>query len=758
MDEARQLSDSELRMKLISYGVNVGPITASTRGILEKKLAKFLDGSATPSANESSDEETSTKPKTNRRSSTGRRSSKKIALAPYSSDEEDLNSIRSSNDNKISSANNLKNSKSEFVDPNDVLIPPQLKNSPMTTIRSRPQSRRSSSFNVLAQSTANTSTELKPVTLKVRDNEFSDDEVSTSRKTLSSGVTPCTTDSVTSSPSNHHSLTNGSLERQINNHSNGDNRVDADDDTSDSTPSTSHISNSVKREEPLIPVSPTNKLDIPDDVQDELNSSLKQVRKSFLSKRPSPNNHKFTYYHRSNRSHHQTENDEADTDSTHYAGDDDEEEIDVEFTEKRMSGYISNIKGLSWPIVILFAVVSALIGVYFYNAHTNGIPTIAGETESKQHKHFRLVNCLYQKLSILAGDAECGEAESRWLHNSSLPNFVKPCLVMGDKIDDILSNLTNYQDFFVFNEHGDVSSKFVYRSLGCRINQAVSVVMLRVIVIAVIIALCIGFYFAMKKRWSNREENTRQMLILSEKIIETLKRHSEACLDDKSLPSYIPIVHVRDSLITIDKRNSMMTPWYHAVAFVNSDSRVRMETQRISGEDFDCWRWIAAVGTPKLKKETKVATETHLSNEQDKCWQGPAFDAIEKVVRVPIVTPTPCLKIRYMHEGSEEKGVAWEKRVENAILEKCSEVGAEILHLYVDKSSKEGCVYVKCSSLESAGKAFRNMYGNWFDSRLVIVKFVTLARYHQRFPDALNRSEPLKQDQDIPTSMNWVSE
>ena len=30
-----------------------------------------------------------------------------------------------------------------------------------------------------------------------------------------------------------------------------------------------------------------------------------------------------------------------------------------------------------------------------------------------------------------------------------------------------------------------------------------------------------------------------------------------------------------------------------------------------------------------------------------------AFDQIEKVVRLPIITPAPCLKIRCMHEGPE---------------------------------------------------------------------------------------------------------
>ena len=43
--------------------------------------------------------------------------------------------------------------------------------------------------------------------------------------------------------------------------------------------------------------------------------------------------------------------------------------------------------------------------------------------------------------------------------------------------------------------------------------------------------------------------------------------------------------------------------WQKAVDFVNaSDSRIRMETQQIAGEDFEVWRWIG-VCTPKAKKQ-----------------------------------------------------------------------------------------------------------------------------------------------------------
>ena len=38
----------------------------------------------------------------------------------------------------------------------------------------------------------------------------------------------------------------------------------------------------------------------------------------------------------------------------------------------------------------------------------------------------------------------------------------------------------------------------------------------------------------------------------------------------------------------------------------------------------------------------------------------------------------------------------------------------------------------------------------------MIVKFVTLARYHQRFPDALTCKEPLKPTGKFPSSLDWI--
>lgn len=66
---------------------------------------------------------------------------------------------------------------------------------------------------------------------------------------------------------------------------------------------------------------------------------------------------------------------------------------------------------------------------------------------------------------------------------------------------------------------------------------------------------------------------------------------------------------------------------------------------------------------------------------------------------------------------NREVGDEWVTRVQDAILEKCE--GIKVLHIAVDKNSREGCVYLKCSSPEEAGRAYRALHGSWFDSMYI---------------------------------------
>ena len=97
--------------------------------------------------------------------------------------------------------------------------------------------------------------------------------------------------------------------------------------------------------------------------------------------------------------------------------------------------------------------------------------------------------------------------------------------------------------------------------------------------------------------------------------------------------------------------------------------------------EFVVWRWIQpAVDGAKV-------------------WQGQAFGENTTALRsrhrssVPQNPLTTCLKIRNMFDATVETGDEWQQTVVDAVLEKCSP--ATIVHIAVDSSSSEGCVYVR---------------------------------------------------------------
>ena len=97
--------------------------------------------------------------------------------------------------------------------------------------------------------------------------------------------------------------------------------------------------------------------------------------------------------------------------------------------------------------------------------------------------------------------------------------------------------------------------------------------------------------------------------------------------------------------------------------------------------EFAVWRWI-----PPAVDGAKV-------------WQGQAFGENTTALRsrhrssVPQNPLTTCLKIRNMFDAAVETGTEWQQTVKDAVLEKCSP--ATIVHVAVDSSSTEGCVYVR---------------------------------------------------------------
>ncbi|XP_043565593.1 inner nuclear membrane protein Man1 isoform X3 [Chiloscyllium plagiosum] len=226
-------------------------------------------------------------------------------------------------------------------------------------------------------------------------------------------------------------------------------------------------------------------------------------------------------------------------------------------------------------------------------------------------------------------------------------------------------------------------------------------------------------------------------------LVDVLKSHNEACQENKDLQPYLPIPHVRDSLIPPQNRKKMKKVWERAVVFVETnESRIRKETQRVGGGDFLVWRWTQPSSTCD-----KIAVVP------SKVWQGKAFHLDGR--NSPPNSLTPCLKIRNMFDPVMEIGDDWHIAIQEAILEKCSD-NEGIVHIAVDKNSREGCVYVKCLSPEYAGKAFKALHGSWFDGKLVTVKYLRLDRYHYRFPQAVHCNTPLKPSNRYMNSMSHL--
>ncbi|XP_063072807.1 inner nuclear membrane protein Man1 [Engraulis encrasicolus] len=376
--------------------------------------------------------------------------------------------------------------------------------------------------------------------------------------------------------------------------------------------------------------------------------------------------------------------------------------------------------------------------------------TVFDETYNTEEKKtiLKLLLHLHEHLANIAGEYDCGDQKqvlNRSLSMSDAEAYLKlqnPAygelmvsalewiVRTGEDVGIRLIGAVPEEAVTDVSEISRLESTHPRMSFLCRFRRAFFTVILRVLLILAGIGMVWGLLSYMKYRWRREEEETRQMYDMVERIIDVLRSHSEACQENKDLQPYLPIPHVRDALIQPQDRKKMKKVWDRAVKFLAAnESRIRTEVQRVEGADKEVWRWLQpSMSCDKIMMPSKV-------------WQGKAFPLDKR--NSPPNSLTPCLKIRNMFDPVMEVGENWHLAIHEAILEKCSDNDG-IVHIAVDKNSREGCVYVKCLSAEHSGKAFKALHGSWFDGKLVTVKYLRLDRYHQRFPQAVGCTAPLK--------------
>ncbi|KAL3852363.1 hypothetical protein ACJMK2_016017 [Sinanodonta woodiana] len=411
--------------------------------------------------------------------------------------------------------------------------------------------------------------------------------------------------------------------------------------------------------------------------------------------------------------------------------------------------------------VALFFVTLAL--GYFWIARdrfiSNGIQLARKESNiNEKHENdtdnldfiLEIISRLHDELAYHKGKYEMGELSSgetaRW-REERYKKFVENSMVSNKTINQTLETIFtlifNHRDWNirVYDESGaeqtlwknetryEIEAALPYLTFFQRFSRSFYKIFMAFLLLMICLAFgCLGFY-CLHRQNKLREARQAEVYEMVEKIIDLLKEASEQSErkhDPVNYPPYLAVQHVRDQLIPISKRHKLQNLWNDAVKFVEAnESRIRVETQVIQGEQFTVWRWMQSV--PNGRKH----------------WQGQAFGENSQYNNSLRYGPTPCLKVRNMFDTSVESDMDWEKDLEEVILEKCKDNNG-ILHIYVDKTSKEGCVYIKCSSCEKAYEAYQSLHGWWFDGRLVTAKYLRLERYHERFPESRNKRYPLQ--------------
>ncbi|XP_063153344.1 RNA-binding protein 39 isoform X2 [Candoia aspera] len=103
---------------------------------------------------------------------------------------------------------------------------------------------------------------------------------------------------------------------------------------------------------------------------------------------------------------------------------------------------------------------------------------------------------------------------------------------------------------------------------------------------------------------------------------------------------------------------------------------------------------------------------------------------------------TQCFQLSNMFNPQTEEEAGWDTEIKDDVIEECNKHGG-VVHIYVDKNSTQGNVYVKCPSIAAAIAAVNALHGRWFAGKMITAAYVPLPTYHNLFPDSMTATQLL---------------
>ena len=93
---------------------------------------------------------------------------------------------------------------------------------------------------------------------------------------------------------------------------------------------------------------------------------------------------------------------------------------------------------------------------------------------------------------------------------------------------------------------------------------------------------------------------------------------------------------------------------------------------------------------------------------------------------------TQCFMLSNMFDPINEREPAWDQEIRDDVVEECNKHGG-VVHIYVDKASPQGNVYVKCPNIACAVAAVNALHGRWFAGKYPVLLLLVIIALHSYF-------------------------
>lgn len=94
---------------------------------------------------------------------------------------------------------------------------------------------------------------------------------------------------------------------------------------------------------------------------------------------------------------------------------------------------------------------------------------------------------------------------------------------------------------------------------------------------------------------------------------------------------------------------------------------------------------------------------------------------------------TQCLLLTNMFDPATETDPDFDLEIREDVREEVSAHG-RLNHIYVDKSSHDGKIYLKFEQIDASEKAFKALDGRWFAQNRIVASYMQPADYEKQFP------------------------